>query len=830
MPAQIDRLDLRPSVGDGISLLPNRRVGVNNTTPGFALEISSSVEPPVCAVNQPLSNSYGGFFLKNDVGVPGVIFANGSSNNGDGPANNLTIRNDVGGTLRLQNQHFFDKSNNLLQTVGEPAQTASLWGSINSIFPKRMERNIIGDRFFLMGEYQGNVSPDIGDFDGTFTSQLPTPPINAVNPFIIDYLTDGSVSSYWVWALNRYGEIKASAYDPIYHRLFVGGRYASNGITPGIPNLYNQVPSGFTLPSTGAVNYSAFTIAFNCSDGSVQWAWSSNVYANNSFDAVNGLCVSSLTGRVFACGVVSPPVAGLAVNNLNGTPSGSVWTSTGGQVGFALRFRGDLGTLTGLYQWATDNSFFYSLTLNDGGGNNSLMLSGVVYNFVARNLLNWNGTFTSGRSVDAGTTGNIILIRFNNPESNVFNDMQVTGVQFVNQNASITRIQESYVAYNSIRDRYVWTSMYFASIPTFCKESMVSTTNYGQTIMEAKNTTNLAVLVMEIQNNLNGWVHNPVSVLTNYGASSLVRLWNIRFDFSGNAYLCGSMQYSANLSPVWYGPPNGQRSRFQFPFVNEPDPGDVVGLCICITPSLETKGMLIQQAGDCEVADVSFDPLNPTNFYLTMKYRNTSASNVSNFDGIKTPYAIGTTLNTNWNCLNVKYTTGFRTQTFFDSKGVGFGKQNDGLSAQLQVYKGIESSSFVQTREIRSTTYRPPIVVDPLGREIGSYCRCFALLDGISNPFVNMKLGMNVFTVSKVAAGKYRVFFSRGCEYGTNYVIHVSQTGYTGNNLTIFPFIGTDLVNITIPVYKTSFAFEAWCVQTGGVGFDTDQMNLSCFW
>ena len=824
-PATLDRLDLKGGIA---SLLPTNRVGINQTTPSYALEVKHPSDAPVICVNQPSSSSYGGVFFKNNVGVGGVIFQNGSAYSSDGPASSLNIRNDISATatVRVQNQHYFGQSSTLLPVVGDVAQTPTLWGSISVLTPKRIERAYVSiSNYFGIGEYNSNVSVPIGNFDGTTSaSQLPTPTSAlATCPYIIRYTTAGIVDAYWSWNINGNFDIRASCFDEVYNRLYIGGRYSSSGATPGCPNLYSGVASAYTLPSTGGINlYSPFILSFDASNGNPVHLWTAVSNKNNTYDSINGIWTSPTSGRVFACGTVSPTAA-IAIQNLTGTNSGYNFAAFAGQCGFALRFRADTGLLTGYWQWILDNSFCWSITTVD----TYIYLSGVIYNTAAtRTVPNWGGG-ASARSIDTGTTGNVVLIRFSNAESNTFNDPVVSGLQFINQTATITDIQQSYVAYDSVRNRIVWATQSYNNTPTFCKESLTSTTVYGQTLLRPKNSSNLGVFVSEFNNNATGALYTPVSSLSNYATGAICNIRNIRFDSSGNAYLLGTVGLSSGLTPAWYGPPNGNRSKFNFPFLNEPTTGAVCGFCIVITPSLATSGMMMLQGADCQAMDIVFDPFITTDSYLITRYRNTAASYAPNFEAGQSSYALGT--NSTSNCLNTKYTNRVRTSTYHDSAGVGIGRQPSGY-AQLEVQSGIKSYTFVEAPEIRAPSWRPPIVADYFGREIGSFCRCFALIDGLSSAFANMRNGINVYSISKISAGQYRIYFSRACEFGDNYAVLVSSTGYLSGNYTIWPFLTTSGATPQTPFWKDASSVQVGLVQTGGAGFDTSDYSVACFW
>lgn len=829
-PATVDRLDLKGTV----SVLPNNRVGINDTTPGYALEVMHPSEPPVIAVNQPSASSYGGMFFRNNIGVGGVLFQNGSTYGSDGPVNSFNIRNDISATatVRVQNIHYFGQSNDLLSVVGEPAQDPTLWGGVSNLYPKRLERATVSlDNFFSIGEYSSNFSFGVGNFDGsTSIATLPSPtnPLATI-PYIITYLPTGIVDTAWYWNVNGTFDIRGSCFDEVFNTLYVCGRYSSSGVTPGCPNLFSLVPSALTLPSTGGINlFSPFILAFDCSTGAPRYVWSAASNRANTYEAVNSIWTTG-SGRVLACGCISP-TAPVAINNLTGTASGFNFVVGAGQCAFVLRFRGDLGTFTGRFQWILDNSFFWSVCSNRSSpiGENQFYVSGVIYNTGAvRTIQNWDGT-ASARTIPTGTTGNVVLIRFSLPESNVLNDPAVSGLQVINQTATITDIQQSYVAYDSVRNRIVWASQSYNNAPVLCFESLTSTAFYGQTLLRPKNASFLGVFVSEFNNDATGALFNPVSSLSNYASGATCLIRNIRFDHLGNAYLMGTISYSVGFTPIWYGPPNGQRSKYNFPFINEPTPGAVVGFCIVVNPGLGTIGWLMLQGEDCQVMDTHFDHNDTTDFYLITRYRNTVASFAPNFDAGLSQRSIGTTLAGNWNCLNTKYTNQIRTLTYHDSRGVGIGRPPSNY-AQLEVDKGILSRTFVEAPEIRAPSWRPPIVTDYFGREIGSFCRCFALIDGLTSAYANMRNGVNVYSVSKIANGIYRVFFSRNCEYNDAYTILVSSTGYSSTNYTIFPFIRTSATP-QYPFNKTNSNFDVGLVQTGGAGFDSYDFSVACFW
>ena len=131
---------------------------------------------------------------------------------------------------------------------------------------------------------------------------------------------------------------------------------------------------------------------------------------------------------------------------------------------------------------------------------------------------------------------------------------------------------------------------------------------------------------------------------------------------------------------------------------------------------------------------------------------------------------------------------------------------------------------------MRAVTLLDSIVCDGFGREIGSFCRCFALIDGLTSAFANMRNGVNVYSISKISNGQYRIFFSRMCEFGDNYAVVCSSTGYFSNNYTIFPFLTTSGATPQVPFWKDAFSVQVGLVQTGGAGFDTSDYSVACFW
>ena len=110
---------------------------------------------------------------------------------------------------------------------------------------------------------------------------------------------------------------------PTFNRLWIGGQYRNNGISPVIPHLYENGNSATAFTSTGAGFAMCFLIGWNLSTGNLAGNWISgnNTTGNIFYDRVSDICISKNTGRLFITGTISPNGT-FPINNLNNLSSG----------------------------------------------------------------------------------------------------------------------------------------------------------------------------------------------------------------------------------------------------------------------------------------------------------------------------------------------------------------------------------------------------------------------------------------------------------------------------------------------------------------------------
>jgi hypothetical protein len=766
--------------------------------------------------------------LNNDTNTGLVAFMNGSLRSSDGGTNTATIRNDTGGKIRIQNNNEFSYGDpeNIL---GDPQQTPLTQG-ISTSNQFTFKSTVTADGFiYVGGEYVCNTTITIKNFNGS-NSSFTLPSTNLYKrAFIIEYNLLGSVNNVWFLPSDFYSDCKNLYVGA--NTLYICGSYSHTALATKINNL-NGTVGKTDLPITNASTgfYGGYIVGF-LRDTKIQnklniMYGGSNQANQNFYSSV----VEDAFGNVFGCGtIISNNNA--PIRNLLNVTTGLTLNLTNVQNGFIIRWDSN-NNYTGHWGW---NISSYACFINDMAivpSGNALYVAMSIYNLgTAITIPNWNGGGSSGYQILASSSYSTaywssVLIRFTGVST--IASPTINGRQsFGNTNQTFNPFPISSVCYSIVHNIIYW-SCPVSAVNQIAFFTEMTDTAYNLTLSppQSQNTTNVGILTFIIANTTAARIVTyPGSIWSNsstYAENDFI--YRIRENpNNGNVYLQGGI-YSNN-TPSFMGFYETQ-SRIQFPFNTGQGTSYYSAFSIMISYST-VRGMsyIPFSLNQSYTADICFPANNRAIIISTIN--NHTSQFIRNFDQYNSSYSLPVTSTYNTGIL-VDYALTKIVSTFFTSKGVGFGRQNAGI-AELEVEKGIYTSSFIQCNEIRINDYNQPLkFTDSIGREMGSLCRAWICLDGVRTFQPVIKASMNVRYVDKTAPGKYRIFFSQYSPHD-RFSTFVSSTSYNSGNYSVFPFIDTNATP-GFPAFKFVYGIGVSVNNTSGTGFDLAEVNVCCFW
>lgn len=810
---------------NNLSIAGKASIGEVGTPINYDLDIRRNANDVSLGISNRNTNGYSLLALNNDVGSGLVMFNNGSNRSADGGTNTTTIRNDLAGKIRLQNNYEFGFGNPE-NITGDPSTAPLMQGtSLNDQFV--FHSTVFSSPYiYVAGWYLSASNITVKNFDGSNSLFTLINSVNTRRAFIIQYTTAGLVNNVWYLPSNVRSETKNMYVGA--NKIYICGTYSSTSNST-INNL-NGSTSIYTLPLTNASSgyYAGFVLAFDKTTfelNRINTIYSGNNNANENYISS---VVEDSSGNVFACGTVRCDTNAQIKNFINNS-TGISLNATLAQNGFIIRWDSN-ANYTGHWGW---NLSSYACYVNDMAivpGGNTLYVAMSIFTLGGGiTIPNWNGGGSSsfgilGSSSYSNAIWSSCLFRFTGIttlSSPICNGRQSFGN---NANIGYTPVPLSTVCYST-----VYNIVYWATPATNNNQiaffSNLTDSSYSLTISPPQSNQNNGILIFTLRHNDGFNTGYPAQI---WGYSSTYSgadfIYRIRENTAnGHVYLNGGI-YSDN-TPVFLGPVESQ-SRIQFPY--NTGQGTSYYHAFSIKMNYNTPlGMsyIPFSRNQSYCSDICFP--TSTRAIVINTISNHSSQFIRNYDQYNSPYSLPVTTAYNMGVL-VDYSLTKTVSTYFTSAGIGIGRLNSGY-AELEVEKGIYTSHFVQCNEIRINDYNQPFkFTDSIGREMGSLCRAWVCIDGIRAFQPVIKASMNVRYLEKVANGRYRIYFS---QYAPNdrYSTFVSSTGYTSTNYTIFPFISTS-ATIGTPNWKYVYGIEVILCQTGGGSYDTAEFNVSCFW